>query len=944
MRASLLTFFLLLTTIVSAQIPFMQEASLNELNTPVKVNAMVTDSTGYHWLATDAGLYRFNGRSFTLMHDSIGKPATAVAVMKDEVYVGYNDGTIGKADKNNTVVRVRLRNTAPSSSITFMYSFGNILWICTEGEGILAVINHIGVRFTSSSGLSDNFIYTLALLPGNKLLAGTDKGINELSVDKGKLRVRNYTMTQGLPDNIVRVIQPIPGSPLYWCGMQQAGLALFDSRTSKIIQPQMTEPWKWGQVNCVLPIDEQRSWVATEEGYLLECRLDNNNHLSIASFEVPGKRIKALVISRSGVIRAATNTGVTVISAEYMRYVAVPPPYRIGDIAAMTCDRHNTLWFALGRKLYSMAIDSGLHTPRVAGELPANITCLYADNVNRVWIGTFGNGMWYHDINGGLIAVAGIPPLENESVLDITGTSDRLWVAGLNGVQEVFYPGTYTKKMDLLSQHNKNSGIGSDYIYQLYTDRKDRVWMATDGAGVCMYNQGQYTKWDSASGMTSKVVYSVTEDAFGNIWAAALADGLYRFDGEKWHSMRGIGVQDANISTIASNASGQVVVVNAKGFDVWYPQSDLFRNYPHKIFGIDSTSSVLKLSARDTNGNVYIPFEDGFVVFKNVDQRYNIRPAVTISSASVFFKPVDAGTSRFGHDQNHISFRFEGINFANPERLHYRYKLEGYNDSWVVTSDESVTFPQLPDGKYIFTVQASLNNMFHRASEATYSFAVAKPFWKQAWFIILTAFFISGIAVTYVRLREKNLRKVSSLQRERMMFEYEHLKSQVNPHFLFNSLNTLTSLIEEDKQSAVDYTTHLSDLYRNMLSFRNKDLISLQEEWEILDNYLFIQKSRFGEALRVRFDVPQHVKENSKVVPLALQLLVENAIKHNIVSLSRPLDIIIESIENTLVVRNTYQPKLSKEKGAGLGLSNIKKRYALLSKKHTSFGIRNNEV
>ena len=176
-----------------------------------------------------------------------------------------------------------------------------------------------------------------------------------------------------------------------------------------------------------------------------------------------------------------------------------------------------------------------------------------------------------------------------------------------------------------------------------------------------------------------------------------------------------------------------------------------------------------------------------------------------------------------------------------------------------------------------------------------------------------------------------------------MVFEYEHLKSQVNPHFLFNSLNTLVSLIEDDQDAAVVYTVHLSDLYRNMLSYKDQDLIWLAEEYEIIKNYMYIQKSRFGEALQLHAEIPEHLMTTKKIVPLALQLLVENAIKHNIVSLSRPLTISIVADEHTITIKNPVQLKMSKEKGAGLGLINIKKRYALLTSRSLKFGHEGNE-
>src|ERR1044072_5543688 len=108
---------------------------------------------------------------------------------------------------------------------------------------------------------------------------------------------------------------------------------------------------------------------------------------------------------------------------------------------------------------------------------------------------------------------------------------------------------------------------------------------------------------------------------------------------------------------------------------------------------------------------------------------------------------------------------------------------------------------------------------------------IKEPFWETPWFFALAAIFIFGTLYLYIKWRERELKNVTKLQSERMRFEYEHLKSQVNPHFLFNSLNTLTSLIEDgEKGAATAYTVQLSDLYRNMLAYRDRDLISLAEE------------------------------------------------------------------------------------------------------------------
>jgi len=929
---------------LQAQQPFTRELWLNESNTPVKVNDMHEDARGYLWLATDAGLYRFNGRGVTLLSGRSDQPVTALASHNGNVWAGYKDGSIGIV-YGNEVYPMQLYGYKPASAITSLHAGpGHTLWATTEEQGILAIMAGRVATIDAAKNLSDNFVYKLLMAGNNKLLAGTDRGLNIVTRAGGKLAATYITMEQGLPDNIVRVLAQQPGSNACWLGMQQGGVALCNLAGSAVTVPRIAGGWQWGQVNDIFPISATRLWIATETGYLLEARLYNGDSLAIAPTRLENKRIYKIFCGRSGIIWCATNQGLTLVTAEYMDRIPLAPPYNLGSMRAMTCDRHNTLWYAQDKTLFTLPLPAGSQPPRAAATLPAEVSSLYADAEGRIWIGTLGEGVWLREPGGSLRNITGIAQLDKGSILDITGTGDRVWVSGLNGVEELSYPRTYTQQVDLVRHHNKHAGIGSDYVYQLYPDRKGRIWMATDGAGVRMFNNNTYHKWDTADGMLSKVTYNIAEDATGNIWAATLDDGLLRYDGRRWQQLnREQGLQDIKISTIAANATGQLVVVHGRGVDVWYPGSNLFRSYsPRQGFGIDSVSAVLKLYANDTAGNVYIPYQGGLIVFKNIDAYYDIRPLVNITAVSAAYRPVQAGRSSFDYSENFISFRYEGINFANPEMLHYRYKLEGYNNNWTVTNDESATFPQLPDGDYTFIVQASLSNSFSDYGSGVYRFTIGKPYWKKGWFIITMLLLVVGVVYTYQRIRERNLRKVSQLQGERMRFEYEHLKSQVNPHFLFNSLNTLTSLIDENTEAAMEYTSRLSDLYRNMLAYRDKDLVTLREEWEILDNYMYIQKTRFGNALQLVADVPERYMDTRKIVPLALQLLVENAIKHNVVSRSRPLTITIQVTEDYIIVTNPVQQKVSKEKSSGLGLINIRKRYNLLSNKNIIFGIENN--
>jgi LytS/YehU family sensor histidine kinase len=156
--------------------------------------------------------------------------------------------------------------------------------------------------------------------------------------------------------------------------------------------------------------------------------------------------------------------------------------------------------------------------------------------------------------------------------------------------------------------------------------------------------------------------------------------------------------------------------------------------------------------------------------------------------------------------------------------------------------------------------------------------------------------------------------------------QYELLKQQINPHFLFNSLNTLKSMAETNDSETVDFIMKLSDFYRFTLESRKLDLITVQEEMKIVDSYLFLQKARFGEGITFTNELNSEVLK-TLIPPFTLQLLVENCIKHNIVSQSKPLHIKIYNSENKIIIENPVQKKMVTEDSLGVGLDNVKMRY-----------------
>ncbi|MDC7993820.1 2TM domain-containing protein [Altibacter sp. HG106] len=195
--------------------------------------------------------------------------------------------------------------------------------------------------------------------------------------------------------------------------------------------------------------------------------------------------------------------------------------------------------------------------------------------------------------------------------------------------------------------------------------------------------------------------------------------------------------------------------------------------------------------------------------------------------------------------------------------------------------------------------------------------------------IVVTAIFYGAFYYRHkqeTRVKEhKTIAKAASAQ-------FDALKNQLDPHFLFNSLNVLTSLIEENPLAATKFTTSLSKVYRYVLEQKNKELVTVAEELKFAQLYMSLIKMRFEDS--IVFTLPESIANpEAKVVPLSLQLLLENAVKHNQVTPSKKLHINIYERNNQLVVENNLQPKKVVRESSGVGLQNIKQRYYLLTER-----------
>ena len=919
---------------------------ISEGSDPPKILTLFKNKQGYIYAGTSKGLYKFDGIKFTMIpfQNPVANPAV-ISVFQDnqnQLWVGLQTGDIAKLVNNYLKLFTPEEGTPKAPVTAFLQDKKNNIWFATDGEGIFYITNGHQYNINSSDGLgsggtSESSVYSLTRSDDEEVLAGSDQGISICKIFGANKKVININSKNGLPDNYVKAIAPA-GNNTYWIGMQDKGLCLYNNNNRQFIIMPVFASWKFGQINKLLQ-SQDHLWIATEDYGLIKATISSNgiSHLMIEN-DLPLNINDLLQDNEGNIWVLANNSELIKTPGDQLKMLVNYKEKDFQNVHAILSDSRNNIWQGTIRGVikYFNTDTAKRGQKYTINELDAktDITALYEDMYNRIWIGTMGKGIFLMDARTGQYRnVDENKLLQKSSVLSITGNGNSVFVSSLEGAG-AFTLGSDASVSNKFSYSNFTniSSIGSNYIYNIFKDSKGNTWFATDGKGITVLQNNKFTNYNESNGLKDEVIYSITEDIKGNIWFSTHSAGVYKFDGKKFTNYSTAnGLSDINISAVKADRSGNILIVYKKGIDILDPLTGQV-SYINGSQGIKEVNvQDLGTVSQDTSGGILVSSVDGILYYRPLPEAIH-KPQTILESAALFLDPVDmAAKHQFSYDQNSFSFSFLGLYYTDPEAVNYQYQLEGLNNEWIATKDRSITFPKLPPGKYTFRVRSSINQLFDNSNEASYEFIIEKPFWTAWWFIVSSVLIIGGLVYWYIKAREKGVKKVERLQKEKIQSQFEILRNQVNPHFLFNSFNTLITIIEDDPKMAVEYVEQLSDFFRNIVNYRDKDIITLKEETELLQTYFFLQQKRFGKNLSLDINVSEQQQIQSYIPPLTLQLLAENAIKHNAVSKETPLKIELFIEGDRLTVRNNINVKFSKSAGAGMGLQNIINRYTLLS-------------
>lgn len=893
---------------------------------------------GYLLLGTNKGLLQYDGVRYTeyQLPDSIKSiNVSHISVKNDIILVGYENGTFlffpRKNDSQITILKL-----SESQITSSQISSNGAVWVGTDGDGLFQIVDGNVIHFSHSNGLPDNYIHCLELVSG-RLMIGTDLGFAMCDASSkqldSKFEIRNTD--SGLSDNLVMSFCQVDEDHLL-IGMQNGSMSMYQLSNNQISTFSALNALGLSSIEHLHVLQKDIMAVTESDGAIL-INWSNPNRLQQFDLNYDNRAIaiEDCLVDKEGNLIMADGSHVLTLADFRIQFIVEHDGQPFFDSQCILYSSSGDILFANSNGIFLhkteftkdqfiapiLSLDAG----------DAAIISLCEDQKGRIWFGTFGDGLGVIDMQTRkVLRFNEKDGILNNNVLSLAYHNNKIWMATLGGagwIEEI--EGDFR-----FQSYDRNSPLASSYVYSVFASSKGELWFGTDGNGVAKYDTGEFIFLKNKYEQMGKSVVSITEDVSGNLWFYSSDKGLQWLNETGLHDFAlTVDSENIEIYAIQGDPLGNIIALSSLGIAIMNHTSNHISFYLPEV---DVSSNYVNVIARDYNGQLWIGTAGAMIKFSEIADAPIQKPHTLLENISVMLLPVDSSKHTFAHDQNHFTFDISSIWFQRPELVSFECKLEGFDLDWVKTRDRTIVYPSLPPGNYRFLVRSSANENWTDAELVSWTFSIKKPFWETWWFIASVILFISVSISAVMRIRLNYIRRTESISRQKVQSQFETLRNQVNPHFLFNSFNTLISTIEQDPDEAVNYVERLSDYFRVVLEQRDKDVITLREELELVKNYLFLQQKRFGSNLEYRIHVNEATLK-SLVPPMTIQILIENAIKHNIISKQKPLKIDILEENGILQIKNNLQLKLLKEPSTGIGLENVKNRYKILFNSNITF-------
>lgn len=420
-------------------------------------------------------------------------------------------------------------------------------------------------------------------------------------------------------------------------------------------------------------------------------------------------------------------------------------------------------------------------------------------------------------------------------------------------------------------------------------DSAHTCWLATKN-GLYTYGRGQQKAvlWDNAHTACSLYISDVYVDAMNTVWVATMGGGIVRIRGKDSYSITTHNGLTGNIcSRFYIDEQRHLWVMTPQGatkiVSTGWRQEQLTTYTTHN--GLIS-NEVQHVCVRDSL--VYIATKEGVSVF-NTHQQPSVLPPPLVHIQQVRVEGQEVSTMQqntFGEHVNSVSFQFVGISYRSRGQISYRYRLLGHGNSdtaWVQTMQNNIYFSALTPGEYQFEVSACNAEGVWSMQPARMAFTIRTPLWQQRWFQVVGALVALLLLWGGVHLRLKAVASRNKLQQRLITTELQALRAQMNPHFIFNSLNSIQDFIlDKQPKEANYYLARFARLMRMIIEYSRRTSISVAEEVAFLTTYLQLEELRFEGRFSFDIVVEPSIPVGVGIPPILIQPIVENAIKHGL--------------------------------------------------------------
>lgn len=879
-RLFLLVLICLLTNQVSAQFPYTQKFTYPaQLPTQV-IYDMLADNKGYIWLATDKGLFRFNGRAFTKIPFDKTSMQSVSYLQKDpegniwcmnfykELFTIKNDTLRNYYFNDKRIVNESvIVNYAATKKHIWLASLENLYQIDkATGKTIKRIYSpeYLGINSIAKNGeevvaygakgwvfkypsrkeewIKTPFKYNdTRMMSSGKIIYGSQIGKMRLPafiVNNGKLKL---TKPFNIPEEVLVFHFASTSENEQWI-CTQTGAYLWDVQTgsTRLVFPDQS-------ITDIVKDYQGNYWVSTLDNGLFVCPSLNNKLYTLNPGSGFDNISKVTIINKDTIVVGSTKGMLTRfnIKTENRLHYKLPIATEIQFIQYDSTDKN----IFTNRGIINLKSPNPVKVEDYGKSIIRDpLKNLIVASYNRTYVlnnplgnrpketpDTTGVPLYSHYMKNDIFRKGlRIPVFRNARSTNIllSKTKKYFWIAYYDDL----YRYSFSDSTFVIRKKNNQKLIART----LYETSDHFLLAGTSNEGLYVIENDKIIKrFYTGNGLKSNNVRGINERN-GKIWV------------NTDESLQIIDLKTGVITNLLDEYGLAGLTVND------------FSLHPDKLL-LATTSGLVINDYRGKPVNEIIYF-----------------PAV---------KAISNGTeltmnSALPSDKNNISFYFDAIQYKTPTNLSYRYKLVGLDTSWKVLSYNigNLNFYRLSPGVYDFKIQAYDVNGIYESEIKSFTFKVLKPFWQEWWFILLMICISFAIVYLFLKFWSKRLMLRQGLKERLIKSQLVAIRSQMNPHFIYNVLNTVQGLLYDNRKTEVgNLLGNFSDLMRKTLQASDQQLQSLREEVENITLYLELEKARFDKDFEYSIEINLKDDPSDLIIPsMLLQPFAENAVKHGL--------------------------------------------------------------